>query len=229
MKRIRLYTTAALLAGSLAATGCVHQGALVDVPATLMRYQHKPTEARLLTLARSYAESINRNLRQQSPCPGQYADYGVALARLGCTRQANTMFNNEKFLFPNSTLYVDILKQTLTPAYAAEGGIDTSLIDIHTLDTITVRYTPEEEALLRQLEEDPAYKQMLKERAKAERERQAELKRKEKAAADQARKEARKAEQAALKAQREAEREARKAQREAQKKNDDNSGKEVQQ
>ena len=82
MKRIKIYTVLCLLAAGLAAA-CSGEGSLVEVPATLMRYQHHPTEARLLALAKSYAEAINRNLEQQTPCPGQYADYGVALARLG--------------------------------------------------------------------------------------------------------------------------------------------------
>ena len=132
----------------------------------------------------------------------EVADYGVALARLGCTEQANVMFNNEKFLFPNSTLYVDMLKQTLTPSQSADNHIDTSMIDLHTLDTIHVTLTPEEEALQRQLEEDPAYKQKMKEQAKAERERQAELKRKAKAEQEKARKAQREAEKQALKAER---------------------------
>lgn len=192
----------AVLAGCMAATACIHQGELAEVPAMLMHYQHKPTEAKLLAVAKTYAEAINRNLKQQAPFPGQYADYGVALARLGCTEQANVMFNNEKFLFPNSTLYVDMLKQTLTPGQSADNRIDTSLIDLHTLDTIRVVLTPEEEALRRQLEEDPAYKQRMKEQAKAERERQAELKRKAKAEQEKARKAQREAEREAMKAER---------------------------
>lgn len=203
----------ATVVGLLTTGGCVQEGVLVQVPATLMQYQHKPTEARLLALAHSYAEAINSNLQQQAPCPGQYADYGVALARLGCLSTANVMFNNEKFFFPNSTLYVDVLKATLTPSYKDDHRIDTSMIDLMTLDTITVRLTPEEEALRRQQEEDPAYKQMMKERAKAERDRQKQLNREKKALEEKARREERKAQQEALKARREAEKAARKAEK----------------
>lgn len=215
MKRTTKRSFLALAAGCLLASSCIHQGALVDVPATLMQYQHKPTEAKLLALAKSYAEAINRNLEQQAPCPGQYADYGVALAKLGCLEQANIMFNNEKMLFPNSSLYIDMLKQTLTPLQSADNHFDTSRIDLHTLDTIPVTYTPEEEALRRQQADDPEFKRMLKEQAKEERERQAEAKRKAKKAEAEAREAQRKAEREALQAQRKAEAEAREAQRKA--------------
>ena len=188
---------------------CINQGTMVDVPSTLMSYQHKPTEAKLLAVAKAYAEAINRNLKDQAPYPGQYADYGVALARLGCLEQANIMFNNEKMLFPNSSPYVDQLKQALTPNQRGDNRVDTSAIDLRTLDTITVHYTPEEEALRQQQADDPAFKQMMKEQAREERERQQMLNK-------QAREQARQEREKALQAQREAEREAQKAQREAQ-------------
>ena len=135
------------MAGCLTLAACINQGTMVDVPSTLMSYQHKPTEAKLLAVAKAYAEAINRNLKDQAPYPGQYADYGVALARLGCLEQANIMFNNEKMLFPNSSPYVDQLKQSLTPNQRGDNRVDTSAIDLRTLDTITVHYTPEEEAV----------------------------------------------------------------------------------
>lgn len=195
MKRIRTYALLSLLAGGLAAA-CVNEGALVEVPATLMQYQHRPTEAKLLALAKSYAEAINRNLEQQAPCPGQYADYGVALARLGRPEEANIMFNNEKMLFPNSSQYVDFLKQTLTPAQASDSRTDTTRIDVEALDSIHVNYTPEEEALRRQLEADPEYKRLMKQKEQENRKRQAEAKREARKAQRLAEQEAQRAERA---------------------------------
>ena len=194
MKRINTYTLLALLA-SFSAASCAGGGSLVEVPATLMQYQHHPTQARLLTLAKSYAEAINRNLEQQTPCPGQYADYGITLAWLGQTAKANTMLNNEKMLFPNSTLYVDYLRQTLTPNYMMDNQTDTSKINVEALDSIHVTYTPEEEALRRQMAEDPEYKRAMKMKAQEKRKREAEAKR-------EARKAQRLAEQEALRAER---------------------------
>ena len=227
MKRHYSTTLAALMAGCLTLAACINQGTMVDVPSTLMSYQHKPTEAKLLAVAKAYAEAINRNLKDQAPYPGQYADYGVALARLGCLEQANIMFNNEKMLFPNSSPYVDQLKQSLTPNQRGDNRVDTSAIDLRTLDTITVHYTPEEEALRQQQADDPAFKQMMKEQAREERERQQMLNKQAREQArqererqaqqtKQAREQERQEREKALQAQREAEREAQKAQREAQ-------------
>ena len=195
MKRIRTYTVLCVLAAGLAAA-CSGEGTLVEVPATLMRYQHHPTEARLLALAKSYAEAINRNLEQQTPCPGQYADYGVALARLGQNTQANIMFNNERLLFPNNSQYVDFLKQTLTPAQAADTHTDTTRIDVDALDSIRITYTPEEEALRRQQAEDPEYKRLMKQKAQEQRKKEAEAKREARKAQRLAEQEAQRAERA---------------------------------
>ena len=156
---------------------CINQGTMVDVPSTLMSYQHKPTEAKLLAVAKAYAEAINRNLKEQAPYPGQYADYGVALARLGCLEQANIMFNNEMMLFPNSSLYVDFLKQTLAPNYMSDRTVDTSKIDLLLLDTIHVTLTPEEAALKQEMENDPEYKRMMKQKEQEMRKREAAAKR----------------------------------------------------
>lgn len=195
MKRIRTYLLIAVAAGSLT-VACSGEGSLVEVPATLMRYQHHPTEARLLALAKSYAEAINRNLEQQTPCPGQYADYGVALARLGRNTEANIMFNNEKMLFPNSSQYVDFLKQTLTPNQAADNRTDTTRIDVEALDSIPITYTPEEEALRRQQAEDPEYKRLMKQKAQEQRKKEAEAKREARKAQRLAEQEAQRAERA---------------------------------
>lgn len=195
MKRIKIYTVLCLLAAGLAAA-CSGEGSLVEVPATLMRYQHHPTEARLLALAKSYAEAINRNLEQQTPCPGQYADYGVALARLGQNTQANIMFNNEKMLFPNSSQYVDFLKQSLTPNQAADMRTDTTRIDVEALDSIPITYTPEEEALRRQQAEDPEYKRQMKQKAQEQRKKEAEAKRETRKTQRLAEQEAQRAERA---------------------------------
>ena len=195
MKRIKIYTVLCLLAAGLVAA-CSGEGSLVEVPATLMRYQHHPTEARLLALAKSYAEAINRNLEQQTPCPGQYADYGVALARLGQNTQANIMFNNEKMLFPNSSQYVDFLKQSLTPNQAADMRTDTTRINVEALDSIPITYTPEEEALRRQQAEDPDYKRLMKQKAQEQCKKEAEAKREARKAQRLAEQEAQRAERA---------------------------------
>ena len=150
------------LAAALLTTACYNEGTLVNNPSPLMLYQHKPTEVRLLALTKSYAEAINRNLEDKVVHPGQYADYGVALAKLGLLEQANQMFNNEKTLFPNSSKYVDFLKRTYTPNLFADSHFDTSKIDLKTLDTIKVEYTPEELAAQQELEADPEYQKMLK-------------------------------------------------------------------
>ena len=171
MKRIKIYTVLCLLAAGLAAA-CSGEGSLVEVPATLMRYQHHPTEARLLALAKSYAEAINRNLEQQTPCPGQYADYGVALARLGQNTQANIMFNNEDM------------------------RTDTTRINVEALDSIPIPYTPEAEALRRQQAEDPEYKRQMKQKAQEQRKKEAEAKREARKAQRLAEQEAQRAERA---------------------------------
>ena len=184
------------MAGCLTLAACINQGTMVDVPSTLMSYQHKPTEAKLLAVAKAYAEAINRNLKDQAPYPGQYADYGVALARLGCLEQANIMFNNEKMLFPNSSQYVDFLKQTLTPNQAADSRTDTTHIDVEALDSIPITYTPEEEALRRQQAEDPEYKRLMKQKAQEQRKKEAEAKREARKAQRLAEQEAQRAERA---------------------------------
>lgn len=184
------------MAGCLTMAACINQGTMVDVPSTLMSYQHKPTEAKLLAVAKAYAEAINRNLKEQAPYPGQYADYGVALARLGCLEQANIMFNNEKMLFPNSSQYVDFLKQSLTPNQAADMRTDTTRINVEALDSIPITYTPEEEALRRQQAEDPDYKRLMKQKAQEQRKKEAEAKREARKAQRLAEQEAQRAERA---------------------------------
>lgn len=149
---------------------CYNEGRLVVNPAPLALYQSKPTEARLLETAKAYAEAINQNLDQHTIHPGLYADYGVALARLGCTGQAYTMLNNEKAFFPNSTAYVDYLISVLTPHLTGDSRIDTSHINIKTLDTIRITLTPEEESIQRQMENDPEYQRLLKQQQKDEKE-----------------------------------------------------------
>lgn len=221
-----------LLSGCLL-TSCIHEGTLVNNPAPLMNYQNKPTEAKLLTVAKGYAEAINQNLKNNAIHPGLYADYGVALAKLGCLSQANTMFNNEMFLFPNSTLYVTFLKQTLTPNESANTLCDTSAINLKTLDTIQVTLTPDELALQQELEKDPEYQRMLKQQQKEEKEQRtleikkakkeqakakeaeqkakAKAKEQEKIAKEKAKKEAQKAKEQEKKAAAKAKKEAEKA------------------
>lgn len=176
MKRKKTYLIHIVLA-TLLLNGCIHEGILIETPSALMLYESKPTEARLLALAKAYATTINQNLEKQTPRPGQYADYGVALAKLGCTKQANIMFNNEMMLFPNSSLYVDFLKQTLAPNYMSDRTVDTSKIDLLLLDTIHVTLTPEEAALKQEMENDPEYKRMMKQKEQEMRKREAAAKR----------------------------------------------------
>lgn len=168
--------------------GCVSEGSLTEAPATLLLYQSKPSDSRLVEVAKAYAGAINDNLDEGVVHPGLYAEYGVTLARLGCLPQANTMFNNELRFFPGSRWYVEVLKATLVPAFAADTLWDTAHIDIKTLDTIPLTLTAEEEALQRQQAADPEYQRMLKARQKEEREQQALDKQKAKKEKDRARK-----------------------------------------
>lgn len=168
---------------AMMATACYHQGQLAVNPSWMMQYQFKPTEATLLAVAKDYAEAINSNLKEKTMHPGLYADYGVALALLGCDEQANTMFNNEKVLFPNSSMYVDSLKHRLVPFYANEMRFDTAKIDLKSLDTIKVTLTAEEAAQLRELESDPEYQRQQKQLQKEEKERMAKARKKAKAQA----------------------------------------------
>ena len=195
---MKKYIIMLLLAGGLFAA-CVNDGTLVSEPTAVMQYQRNPTQARLLALAHAYAEAVNLNLDEGVAHPGLYADYGVALAQLGCPEQANIMFNNEKMFFPHSAPYVDMLKQTFAPAYAADGRTDTSHIDLSTLDTIRVTLTAEELALQEQLANDPEYQKQLKMQQKEERAQQALTKQQEKKARDKAKKEEKKAKEKAKK------------------------------
>ena len=197
---------------------CVSEGSLTEAPTALMLYQVKPSDARLVAVAKSYAGAINANLDEGVIHPGLYAEYGVALARLGCFRQANTMFNNELQFFPNSRAYVQILKETLVPALATDTLWDTTRIDIATLDTIPVTLTPEEVAFRQAQAADPEYQKMLKAQQKEERQQQALDKQKEKKEKDKARKEEQKAKQ---KAREQAKRDKEQAKRDALKAKED--------
>ncbi len=200
----------ALMATVLLVSACYHEGSLVSNPAPLMQYQHKPTELTLLALTKSYAEAINQNLRDGVIHPGQYADYGVALAKLGQLEQANVMFNNEKTFFPNSSKYVEFLKQTYTPDFCADNHFDTTQIDLKTLDAIPVVLTPEEQAAQRELEADPEYRKMIKQQQQEEKQAKA-------AAAKKARAERAKAKQAERKAQAKAKEQAQREKEKAKK------------
>ena len=196
-------------------TSCVNDGTLVSEPTAMMQYQRNPTQARLLALAHTYAEAVNLNLDEGVAHPGLYADYGVALAQLGCLEQANIIFNNEKFLFPHSALYVDMLKQTFTPAYAADTRTDTSHIDLTSLDTIRVTLTPDELAWQEQLANDPEYQRQLKLKQKEERAQQAITKQQEKKEREKAKKEEKKAKEKAKKEAQRAKIEAKEAEKRA--------------
>ncbi len=195
-----------------ALTACISEGTLSDAPVALMQYHSKPTDARLLAVAKAYAEALNANQEQGVMHPGLYAEYGVALARLGCLPQANTMFNNEYHFFPASRPYVLILKESLTPTFFADTLWDTTRINLATLDTIAVTFTAEELALQAQLAADPAYQQMLKAQQKEERQQQAIEKQKAQKDKKRARKEEQKAKQ---KAREQAKRDKEQAKRQA--------------
>lgn len=187
---------------------CVSEGTLTEAPAALMLYQTKPSDSRLVEVAKAYAGAINANLGEGVVHPGLYAEYGVTLARLGCLQQANTMFNNERQFFPGSQWYVEVLKATLTPAFAADTLWDTTKIDIKTLDTIPVTLTAEEEALRRQQAADPEYQRFLKAQQREEREQQALEK-------EKAKKEQKRARQEELKAKKKAREQAKRDKEEA--------------
>ena len=167
---------------------CVSEGTLTEAPAALVMYQTKPSDSRLVEVAKSYAEAINANLGEGLIHPGLYAEYGVTLARLGCLQQANTMFNNELRFFPGSQWYIEV-----TPAFAADTLWDTTRINIKSLDTIPVTLTDEEEALQRQQASDPEYQRFIKAQQREEREQQAIEKEKTKKEQKRARQEEQKA------------------------------------
>lgn len=159
MKKKVLWT----IVGSMMLSACIQQGTLTSNPAPLMHHQFEPAdELNTLQLAKSYAEAINLNLDRKVFYPGLYADYGVVLAKLGCTTQANVMFNNERTFFPNNARYVDFLAHTLTPNQAHDKHIDTSHIDLKSLDTIHITLTPAQIESKEQLENDPEYRKQLK-------------------------------------------------------------------
>lgn len=165
--------------------GCMTHGTMIQQPAALLDYQSAPTQAKLVEVARSYAEAINANIRERVAYPGLYADYGVVLCRLGYLQQANLMFNTEKAHFPDNTLYVDMLRQQLVPQYMSVKDVYTDTIDVATLDTIPVVLTEAELALKAALEADPEYQAMMKQKAREEKMAQTEAKQKER---EQARK-----------------------------------------
>lgn len=209
----------ATLLVSIMTTACYNEGTLVINPAPLTNYLFQPTDAKLRDAAKAYAETINNHLEKKSLYPGLYADYGVALAKLGCLNQANVMFNNEKLFFPNSTPYIDYLIKTLTPQQATNKQFDTTRIDIKTLDTIKVLLTPEELAFQHQLDNDPEYQRLLRQQMKEEKEQKALEARKAKAEQSKAKELERKAKaKAKKKAQKEkaaAKKEAEKARKQA--------------
>ena len=212
--RTKRNITVIVLAGCLLVAACISEGTLTEAPAALMQYQSKPSDKRLVAVAKAYAGAINDNLDEGVVHPGLFAEYGVALARLGCLPQANTMFNNELHFFPGSQWYIEVLKTTLTPGCVADTLWDTTKIDLKTLDTIPVVLTAEEVALQRQLDADPEYQRQLKALQKEEREQQAIEKQKTKKERDRARKEEQKAKkQAREQAKRDKEQAKRDAQR----------------
>lgn len=169
MRKIVILTIVA----TLLASACYNEGQMMLNPTPLMQHQFKPTQASLLNVAKTYAETINQNKKKGLMHPGLFSDYGVALAQLGCYEQANVMLNNEKMFFPNNSLYVDYLKSVLTPNYLNSHVTDTSLIDLKTLDTIPITLTPDELALQQQVEADPEYQRLQKQLQKEEKEQQA--------------------------------------------------------
>ena len=208
-------THSILLLAALAMVSCISEGRLTEQPGALMRYQENPTEAKLLEVAKSYATAINDNLDNNVVHPGLYAEYGVALARLGCRKEASVMFNNEMMLFPANQRYIMLLKESLTPDYLQNVMTDTTHIDLATLDTIPITYTPEEQTQREQLFNDPEYQKQLKEQLKQDREQEALEKKQARKEQEKLKKEERKAKEKARKAEQKAKEKARKEQQKA--------------
>ena len=116
------------------ASGCDSSAALQrTLTQKTIAYEIHPTEYNLTDLAHSYGELLEAQLGD-TIYPGCFAEYGVALALLGKNSEANRMFNNEVFFYPNSARYVRQLKLQLVPEYISDTVSDTSTIYVIELE-----------------------------------------------------------------------------------------------
>ncbi|MDY6370695.1 MAG: DUF4810 domain-containing protein [Bacteroidales bacterium] len=83
--------------------------------AEMLAYQTYRTHGSLHALALAQAQAINDAVEADTLHPGQYADYGVALALMGHKSAACRMLNAEIKAFPESRSLVYRIKQRLMP------------------------------------------------------------------------------------------------------------------
>lgn len=83
--------------------------------AEMLAYQTYRTHGSLHALASAQAQAINDAVKADTLHPGQYADYGVALALMGHKSAACRMLNAEVKAFPESRSLVYRIKQRLMP------------------------------------------------------------------------------------------------------------------
>lgn len=83
--------------------------------AEMLAYQTYRTYGSLHALASAQAQAINDAVKADTLHPGQYADYGVALALMGHKSAACRMLNAEIKAFPESRSLVYRIKQRLMP------------------------------------------------------------------------------------------------------------------
>lgn len=108
----------------------------------LLQYREYPSYLNLLLLARSYADEVNSHSDGHNVASGVYADFGIALARLGFAAEANAMFNNEILLYPSAKKYVTQLRANFTPSLLSDTSTAFGPYDTSKLDTLIVRNTP---------------------------------------------------------------------------------------
>lgn len=132
-------------------------------PSQLLSYNSKPTQNHLLILAHEYQRAIQAVGDDYYVRPGLYADYAVALARLGYEEEAAAWFNKEAERFPVSKTYVDELKRTLVPQYANAKRVADTV-------SLTLPVPVDEEALAKEIARQsvpPTREELARERAEA--------------------------------------------------------------
>lgn len=103
-----------ILLATLLLSAC--SGAYHGLPrAEMLAYQTYRTHGSLHALASAQAQAINNAVKADTLHPGQYADYGVALALMGHKSAACRMLNAEIKAFPESRSLVYRIKQRLMP------------------------------------------------------------------------------------------------------------------
>lgn len=103
-----------ILLATLLLSAC--SGAYHGLPrAEMLAYQTYRTHGSLHALASAQAQAINNAVKDDTLHPGQYADYGVALALMGHKSAACRMLNAEIKAFPESRSMVYRIKQRLMP------------------------------------------------------------------------------------------------------------------